>query len=240
MEPVITCDGFTFEKKAILQHFETNGATNPLTKQPLSTTQVFVNTLVQNLISTYKQEALQKTLDQMQKILFSQEQNLTHSACLSLLQPILQELDQYCEPQTYDRVAHALYAMLIHSQKHIQLACCMHVLLLVASYPWSHHMYTLFWPKSLYTQLVQTLMQQCHEWKWNDALAQLYALSKQQESNNEQPQDASLQVYSSLLQQLKNLTDTIQSMQQKLDEQQQVISSLVEKTLNQPMSNTVQ
>jgi len=34
-EPVILSSGFTYEKSAILKHFEVNGAFDPMTREPV-------------------------------------------------------------------------------------------------------------------------------------------------------------------------------------------------------------
>lgn len=42
-DPVVACDGFTYDKRAIQEHFETGDRTSPLTKQQLRSTAVLPN-----------------------------------------------------------------------------------------------------------------------------------------------------------------------------------------------------
>jgi len=53
-EPVIIQDGHTYEKTAILQHFQRHGYTSPITRQPVKKNFMILNRVVKNLIQQLK------------------------------------------------------------------------------------------------------------------------------------------------------------------------------------------
>lgn len=55
-EPVITPCGMTYEKSAIIQHIQSNGNFDPITRKQLLTSQLIPNTSLQSAIENYLEE----------------------------------------------------------------------------------------------------------------------------------------------------------------------------------------